>query len=371
MPFLILNFGGEMIYILEQRLHAQNIPKDKSNKVLQDVTRAMFSAKFVTELLKPQEIYTSSATQEIFDRLAHSSIMRLSESSMDKLYDLMTMGFKYQLVSCSHPRELIDVTLNHLDSIRSSVDTSSTTLEQIDPAIAQIIKFCKEISTAEFAQIRQSLAAFFQDKRIKVSLFLQDGIQNSDGTISLIPRSPVISDSTVEVPGTIRYYDSSGKVQSTETFTYPFASLLSSCHVGDSYDPKTRESKLGKNLYTVDRTKKKEAGKVAATMPPSVSATTTSSQKLKESGGNTRAELRLLGEIIGTKQPTSAFKINLFPDDSGATHEASREISISKISREEIEKTNKELVGLIESMNVGDAPSADKDMLELMDEASR
>ena len=32
MPFLIINFGGEMIYILEQRLHAQNIPKDKSNK---------------------------------------------------------------------------------------------------------------------------------------------------------------------------------------------------------------------------------------------------------------------------------------------------------------------------------------------------
>ena len=35
-----------------------------------------------------------------------------------QLYDLMTMGFKYQLVTCTHPRELIEVTLNHLESIR-------------------------------------------------------------------------------------------------------------------------------------------------------------------------------------------------------------------------------------------------------------
>ena len=32
MPFLVTNLGGEMIFILEQRLHAQNIPKEKSNK---------------------------------------------------------------------------------------------------------------------------------------------------------------------------------------------------------------------------------------------------------------------------------------------------------------------------------------------------
>jgi len=32
MPFLILNLGGEMIYILEQRLKAQNIKEEKSRK---------------------------------------------------------------------------------------------------------------------------------------------------------------------------------------------------------------------------------------------------------------------------------------------------------------------------------------------------
>ena len=53
--------------------------------------------QFIRELFKPQEMYTSSSTREIFNKLAHSSIMRLNESSMDKLYDLMTMGFKHQV----------------------------------------------------------------------------------------------------------------------------------------------------------------------------------------------------------------------------------------------------------------------------------
>ena len=34
---------------------------------------------------------------QIFVKLAHSSIMCLNESSMDKLYDLITMGFKFQV----------------------------------------------------------------------------------------------------------------------------------------------------------------------------------------------------------------------------------------------------------------------------------
>ena len=32
MPILIINMGGEMVYILEQRLHAQSVPSDKSKR---------------------------------------------------------------------------------------------------------------------------------------------------------------------------------------------------------------------------------------------------------------------------------------------------------------------------------------------------
>ena len=84
-----------MLYILDQRLQAQSIATDKSCKVLHDVVRTMFDPEYITKVFAPQELYTMKAIRQIFERLAHSSIMRLSESSMDKLFDLMLMASKY------------------------------------------------------------------------------------------------------------------------------------------------------------------------------------------------------------------------------------------------------------------------------------
>ena len=53
--------------------------------VLADVVRAMFNPTFLEELLRPQDVYSSAATRQIFDKLAHTSIMRLNENSMDKV----------------------------------------------------------------------------------------------------------------------------------------------------------------------------------------------------------------------------------------------------------------------------------------------
>merc|ERR1719215_1459974 len=119
MPILVVNMGGEMVYILEQRLQAQKIPESKGQKVLSDVVRTMYYPRFIEELFKPQEMYSIQSTRQIFDRLAHSSIMRLNESSMDKLFDLMAMGFKYQVVSSTMPQEMVDITQNHLDALLS------------------------------------------------------------------------------------------------------------------------------------------------------------------------------------------------------------------------------------------------------------
>ena len=54
MPLMIINLGGEMMYILEQRLIAQNIPQEKAEKVIADIVRTMYNPKFLQELFKPQ-----------------------------------------------------------------------------------------------------------------------------------------------------------------------------------------------------------------------------------------------------------------------------------------------------------------------------
>ena len=121
MPLLVINLGGEMLYVLEQRLGAQKVKSDKSQRVLCDVVKTMFSRRFVEELFKPQFLYKDRNVRQIFDKLAHSSIMKLNETSMGKLYSLMVMGAKFQIVRVATPCHLLDVTIEHLEQLKTRI----------------------------------------------------------------------------------------------------------------------------------------------------------------------------------------------------------------------------------------------------------
>lgn len=55
---------------------------------MNDIITTMFNKKFLEELFKPQELYSKKALRTVFDRLAHASIMRLNQASMDKVSQL-------------------------------------------------------------------------------------------------------------------------------------------------------------------------------------------------------------------------------------------------------------------------------------------
>lgn len=244
MPLLILNLGAEMVYILEQRLGAQRVQASKSSRVLLDVLKTMYSPSFVDELFKPQAMYSSKATRQIFDKLAHSSIMRLNESSMDKLYDLMVMGFKHQMLCCAAPEQLMHVTRKHLGAltqiavcagsktVADLVNHASTLLEQVHGALP----------LGEWFMLKHMLASFFQGRKVKVSLLLQSHMQAMDGTIALrntgpLPRSGV-------PPGTIRFFRD-GKVSRTARFA---SEVGAACTPFNHYEDKSPHA-LGANLY--------------------------------------------------------------------------------------------------------------------------
>ena len=125
LPFIVLNLGAEMIYILDQRLRAQEIGFERSQKVLQDVIKTMLSKKFVEELFRAQEMYSMVSTRQIFEKLAHSSIMKLNTTSMNKLFDLMLMGLKYQVLSATSPEEIYHMTMKHMNTTSDIIKGSS------------------------------------------------------------------------------------------------------------------------------------------------------------------------------------------------------------------------------------------------------
>jgi hypothetical protein len=46
------------------------------NKVMKDIVSSMFSERFLDEIFKPQEMCSRKAFRTIFEKLAHTSIMR-------------------------------------------------------------------------------------------------------------------------------------------------------------------------------------------------------------------------------------------------------------------------------------------------------
>jgi hypothetical protein len=412
MPFLIVNYGAEMVYILEQRLEAQSIQREKSSKVLTDVITAMLAPNFVAELFRPQRLYPPAATKEIFDRLVHSSIMRLSENSMDKLYDLMTMGCKYQLVTMRNPRQLIEVTLNHIDGMRDSLKQAPC--QALDDFRGRFMEWLREQRVGELADTRHGLLSFFQGRRVKVSLFLQDGMQNSDATFNIPVDTHLPPLPDVDPPGTIKYFENDG-VSAVEAFAHP-RSALRPFSSGEVYDPlhaPMRENEHGRNLYLSEQRKKKDQppsahlGSPAPVNPPaqvppaqashvsSRSATHSAIPMSTPSDCPTSAASTFLNSlaasIVAPMGPKEQFKLNLFhqdeqplsgqdgvADDSAAA--VDNVVTISRVSKEDLLVQNPQLAEVIRDIggvSVASQPisnrdrstmgNAGEDLLDLMD----
>lgn len=77
-PFLVYNLGCEMIFIIDQRLRAQNSAQERSAKVLLDLAEGLLHGDLMDELFiaKPQPDVTF--IYNTFLRVAHSTVMRLS-----------------------------------------------------------------------------------------------------------------------------------------------------------------------------------------------------------------------------------------------------------------------------------------------------
>ncbi|TRZ03111.1 hypothetical protein DNTS_029898 [Danionella cerebrum] len=250
LPLLFINLGGEMLYILDQRLRAQNIPADKAKKVMNDIITTMFNKKFLEELFKPQELYSKKALRTVFDRLAHASIMRLNQASMDKLYDLMTMAFKYQVLLCPRPKDILLVSFNHMDAIRDFVKDTPSILGQVEETNKQLIEIYSLLSGGEFQLIRQTLLIFFQDMHIRVSIFLKDKVQNSNGRFVLPTSGPVPYGT--QTPGLVRIYSCSGE-ELRKTLFRDNGNYCAALREGSFEMYGDRVIKLGTNMYSVSR----------------------------------------------------------------------------------------------------------------------
>ncbi|ETO11104.1 hypothetical protein RFI_26272, partial [Reticulomyxa filosa] len=221
-PFIVLKMGGEMIYILEHRLKAQKIVQDKSDRVLRDVTSSLFKSDFIDKLFTSYKVTNTKKLREMFESIAHSSIMQLDDSSMNKLFDLSLMGLKMQVLRSRDVYEMLECLFHHIDGVEQIVISNNITKDNDD--VLKLINRTRQICLQNYTTllpgllqlIRRNILNFLQDKNIKVSMLLQQGIQSYNGHICIKTTGYLCRNASV--PGLVFKYDphSNQKVLSSQ-----------------------------------------------------------------------------------------------------------------------------------------------------------
>lgn len=137
--------------------------------------------------MKPQAVYSHDAVREIIEDVTQSSVMRLDPNSMGKLWDLITMVFKWQMSITS---DVVKVTQRHLYEIETYIINSDTQL-QLHKVQNLMENFDKILDDKEKNTLHEDICFWLRDFNVRVSLLLRMGLQNMDGHFIVNNLNPI------------------------------------------------------------------------------------------------------------------------------------------------------------------------------------
>ncbi|PZC76420.1 hypothetical protein B5X24_HaOG204659 [Helicoverpa armigera] len=172
-----------MVFVIEQRLKAQNITLDKSERVLTDVATVLFHPKLLDELFIPQPVATHTLIKQLLQDISATSIMKLDDYSMSKLWDLMTMIFKWQL-SVATNQNIFDITRRHLRSVAMLMPEFYPKCI-IEQTMRRFENLSQQFSDDDFKCLNSTLILWFSEYHAKISVLIRLGLQRKDGTFNL------------------------------------------------------------------------------------------------------------------------------------------------------------------------------------------
>lgn len=240
-----------MIYILCSRLKAQNISLEKSIRVIKDIGNILFNKKFQNDLYLHKKPFKHQEVKSIIESFAHSSIMRLNSTSLNKLFELMLMTLKLQVLRSRYPEEIYQITLNHylgIIEILSSIETDDRSLiNRVQEEMLNFKQTYSKLSSYDYIILKSVILRFLQGKNVKVSIFIQDDLQDNNSIIYL-PMNE-ISPPFVGKLGVVKDYSNNSE-DSFELKLNDYFRENNNNNRMDNFDVE-----LGKNMYGSEKLK--------------------------------------------------------------------------------------------------------------------
>jgi hypothetical protein len=124
---------------------------------------------------------SSSQAKVMLMELACSSVMRLDNTSMDKLQDLMVMIYKWQMFLLNIPEDLLNLTMKHLDCI-GKIYPDLKKMVLIDEAKQTILNHWDSLDEDHKYVVARIINKWLSPFSTKISLLIRAKLQNGDGT---------------------------------------------------------------------------------------------------------------------------------------------------------------------------------------------
>jgi hypothetical protein len=187
--------------------------------------------------------------KSIFESFAHSSIMRLNTMSMNKLFELMLMTLKLQILRTRYPEEIYQITLNHflgiLEILNSIEFDNKFLINRIQEEMLNFKQNYSHLSPYDYIILKSVILRFLQGRNVKVSIFIQDNLQDSNSEIYL-PMSE-ISPPNVGKLGIVKNY-STGKEDFYELKLNEFYKKNTNQNRMDNFN-----TDFGKNMFGAEK----------------------------------------------------------------------------------------------------------------------
>ncbi|XP_052873148.1 uncharacterized protein LOC128278458 [Anopheles cruzii] len=159
--------------------------------MLREITEVLLDPKFLHYISTAyqQSMLTVQQTRILLTDIACCSLMRLDVSSMDKLWDLMVMIFKWQMfLTNKNAPLLLDLTFRHLDGIGRLIPEMRKQI-LIDSVKKSLIELWDPLCEDEQTIVHRKVYKWLKPYNTKISILIRMGLQKSNGEFESEPKN--------------------------------------------------------------------------------------------------------------------------------------------------------------------------------------
>lgn len=173
-------------FVLPSSFSLQNVPTAKKSTVLDGMICTMFDESFIAEIFEPQRTFSQTSMMGLFNRIAHSSTMRLNSGSKGAIHDRMNIALKHmvsawlvsvvrwavdnghrmraarrhtQAILVESPANLANCVLLLLEQL-SGICSSPRTRELLASIRYRFLEFAASMTPMDWVSIRQTILRF-------------------------------------------------------------------------------------------------------------------------------------------------------------------------------------------------------------------